>query len=300
MASLRSVIFKKIMNRAILRTVGTSIEEKRRTMDRASLMWTRVPKNCMVEKVYIEGIEAEWLTNKLVSEDKVLLYFHGGAYTYGSTDSHRALAGKIGKAAGVRVLLPEYRLAPENPYPAAIEDAVKIYKWLLEQGFESSNIFVAGDSAGGGLSLVLALVLKEEGIGCPASIICLSPWVDLTSSGGSYTKKVREDPLFTPDGIKKAARVYAGNEPLTSPFISPVYADLTGLPPLFIQVGSEELLLSDAEMLAAQARRYQVRVNFKVWQGMWHVWQLTGDLLPEAKQAIAEIGDFVKRGDKVK
>ncbi|OIK10527.1 hypothetical protein BIV60_20745 [Bacillus sp. MUM 116] len=294
MSSLRSLILKKIMNKVIISTVGTSLEEKRRTMDRTSLMWTRVPKNCNVEKVDIEGIKAEWLTNKHVTGERVLLYFHGGAYTYGSADSHRALAGKIGKVTGVKVLLPEYRLVPENPYPAAIEDAVKVYKWLLKKGFDSKNIIVAGDSAGGGLSIALALVLREEGVGCPASIICLSPWVDLTSSGESYTKKVKEDPLFTPHGIKKAAQIYAGDEPLTSPFISPVFADLTGLPPLFIQVGSEELLLSDAKMLAEQARRYNVPVNFKVWQGMWHVWQLTGDLLPEAKKAIKEIGDFVK------
>lgn len=293
--SLRSYIFKKMINLSIKKIVGTNIEEKRRILDTVSLKLTRVPKNITVKSVNIDKINAEWISNKRVMKGKVILYFHGGAYVYGSTTTHKAMVARIVNASDVKALLPEYRLAPEHKYPAAIEDAEFVYQWLLQQGYDSGNIILAGDSAGGGLCIALALLLREKKEPLPAAIVCLSPWVDLTSSGESYKKKIREDPLFTPEGIRKGAQLYAGNEQLTNPFISPAIADLTGLPPLFIQVGSEELLLSDSEILAQQARIAGVNVTLTVWAGMWHVWQIIGNLLPESKKAIREIGEFVKK-----
>lgn len=293
--SLRSYIFKKMINLSIKKIVGTNIEEKRRILDTVSLKLTRVPKNITVKSVNIDKINAEWISNKRVMQGKVILYFHGGAYVYGSTTTHKAMVARIVNASDVKALLPEYRLAPEHKYPAAIEDAEFVYQWLLQQGYDSGNIILAGDSAGGGLCIALALLLREKKEPLPAAIVCLSPWVDLTSSGESYKKKIREDPLFTPEGIRKGAQLYAGNEQLTNPFISPAIADLTGLPPLFIQVGSEELLLSDSEILAQQARIAGVNVTLTVWAGMWHVWQIIGNLLPESKKAIREIGEFVKK-----
>ncbi|MGG1677084.1 alpha/beta hydrolase [Neobacillus sp. NRS-1170] len=299
MRSFKSYFLEKVIKLSVKRVMGkrmleVGIEERRQKLDAASKR-LRMPKDSKVESIQIEGMYAEWISSQGSLNDKVILYLHGGGYEYCSVQTHRTLAAGIGKAAGVKVLIPEYRLAPEHPFPAAIEDAVRIYRWLLEEGFHPSNIIVAGDSAGGGLSLAAALVLREQNEPLPAGIVALSPWVDLTSSGESYKTNKDLDPYLNVEGIWKVAREYAGRESLNHPLISPVFADLSGLPPLFIQVGSHEILQSDAELLAVQARKGGVDVSYKVWDGMWHVWQMSGDFLPEARKAIQEIGDFVKR-----
>ncbi|OLS33674.1 alpha/beta hydrolase [Bacillus sp. MRMR6] len=245
-----------------------------------------------MEKLEIDGIYAEWLSTEQSAADKVILYLHGGAYGYCSADTHRSLAARIMREAGVKVLLPEYRLAPEHPFPAAIEDAVTVYHWLQEQGYQPEDIIFAGDSAGGGLSVSAALMLRDMNEPLPAAIICLSPWVDLTGGGESYSKNKAKDPYLNAELALRAARAYAGNEPLTHPLISPVYADLTGLPPLFIQVGSIEILLSDAEKLAHKAILSGVEVTFTVWKGMWHVFQMSRKMT-EAKRAVMEIGIYL-------
>ncbi|MFL6555686.1 MAG: alpha/beta hydrolase, partial [Bacillus sp. (in: firmicutes)] len=245
----------------------------------------------------IEGIYAEWLsTGNITDDDKVILYLHGGGYAFCSANTHRPLAASIGSSAGVKVLFPEYRLAPEHPFPAAIEDAITVYRWLLNQGYDPSNIIFAGDSAGGGLSVAATLVLRDQNEPLPRALVCLSPWVDLTSSGESYRKNKGVDPYLTVSGVKEAALMYSGQEtPLDHPLISPVFADLTGFPPLFIQAGNHEILQSDAELLTKKAQQSGVDVTFKVWDKMWHVWQMSGDKLPEAKNAIREIGDYIKK-----
>jgi monoterpene epsilon-lactone hydrolase len=296
MPSLRSYLYRAGMKigTKMLKLEGKGMEERRKMLDDAAKKWAKLPKDCQVEAATIEGLYAEWITNsETAAGDKVILYLHGGGYEYCSAETHRPLAARIMEEAGVRVLLPEYRLAPEHPFPAAIEDSIKIYKWLLNQGFQSSNIMFAGDSAGGGLSVAAALTLRDQGEPLPAAVICLSPWVDLTSSGESYVTNKDKDPYLSPEGTKKAALMYAAGESLEHELISPIFADFRGFPPLFIQAGSIEILQSDAEKLANQALKAGVNVRFKVWEGMWHVWQITGSL-PEARKAIAEIGNFIR------
>ncbi|KKK38606.1 hypothetical protein WQ57_08425 [Mesobacillus campisalis] len=299
MPSFSSYLFRKGIKIGVKRLGDlkqVDIGERRRKMDALALRWSKLPKNTEVKQTEIEGLYAEWISNNKSVDNKVILYLHGGAYGYCSANTHRSLAARIMKEAGVKVLLPEYRLAPENPYPAALEDALCIYRWLLRQGYDPGNIFLAGDSAGGGLSVAAALYLRDHEEPLPAAVICLSPWVDLTSGGESYTKNQPIDPYLTTDGARATALAYAGEERLDHPYISPVFADFTGFPPLFIQVGSIEILLSDAEQLAEKARKAGVQVDIKVWQGMWHVWQASGRLR-EAKLAIREIGEYIKEID---
>lgn len=269
------------------------IGESRYVIDSFARKFSKLPKNCKVEQIQIEGIYAEWISNNQSEAGKVILYLHGGGYGYCSADTHRSLAARIMIESGVKVLLPEYRLAPEHPYPAAIEDTLTIHRWLLKQGYESSNIIFAGDSAGGGLSVAAALALRDQSETLPSAVICLSPWVDLTSSGESYIENKEKDPYLVKELVRKTAQAYAAEESLDNRLISPVFADLSGFPPLFIQVGSIEILLSDAKLLADKARKAGVEVHLKVWEGMWHVWQISNKL-PEAKKAVKEIGDFVR------
>ncbi|WP_053363151.1 alpha/beta hydrolase [Bacillus sp. FJAT-27251] len=299
MPSFRSYLFRKGIKIGIKKLGNLKqmdIDERRRKMDALAMRFSKLPKNIEVEQTEIEGLYAEWITDNKAAANKVILYLHGGAYGYCSANTHRSLAARIMQEAGVRVLLPEYRLAPEQPYPAALEDALCIYRWLLRQGYEPGNIFFAGDSAGGGLSVAAALYLRDHEEPLPAAVICLSPWVDLTSGGESYTKNQNIDPYLNADGARATALAYAGGEKLDHPYISPVFADFIGFPPLFIQVGSIEILLSDAEQLAEKALKAGVQVDIKVWKGMWHVWQASGRLR-ESKQAIREIGKYVKGRD---
>jgi monoterpene epsilon-lactone hydrolase len=297
LASLQSYFLEKAIKRTarkVEKKLGEStIDERRKKLDKAARRLS-LPKNCMVEPIKIDVMYAEWVSFPDSMHDKVVLYLHGGGYEYCSVNTHRGLAARIGKAACTKVLLPEYRLSPEHPFPAAIEDAVQCYRWLLRQGYRANDIVFAGDSAGGGLSLAAALMLRDLEEALPAAIVCLSPWVDLTSSGESYRKNVQLDPYLNVEGVRKTARNYAGKEALDHPLISPVFADFSGFPPLFIQVGTHEILESDAEKLVAAALSADVEVHFKKWDKMWHVWQISGSILPEAKKAITEIGEFVK------
>ena len=300
MPSFRSYFFERAIKVSVKRAVrkgvrGKGLDEKRQMLDAAARRLVKLPNNCKVVPIDIEGLYAEWISTGITLKHKVILYLHGGGYALCSANTHRPLAARIGKASGVKVLFPEYRLAPEHPFPAAIEDAVNVYRWLLHQGFSPSNIVFAGDSAGGGLCIAAALVLRDQNEPLPAAIVCLSPWVDLTSSGESYRKNKWVDPYLSIEVVRAAVRMYAGDEKPDHPLISPVFADLSGLPPLFIQAGNHEILQSDAEKLAAQARNAGVPFTLKVWKGMWHVWQISGDALPEARKAIKEIGIFIRK-----
>ncbi len=304
MPSFQSYFFEKAIKLSVQRVVRKGvkrkgIDEKRQMLDAAARRLAKLPTNCEVEKLEIAGLYAEWLSSGSTLKDRVILYLHGGGYALCSANTHRPLAARIGKASGVKVLFPEYRLAPEHPFPAAIEDAVTVYRWLLNQGYTPQNIILAGDSAGGGLCLATALVLRDQNEPLPAALVCLSPWVDLTSSGESYRKNSGLDPYLSAKAVSEAARLYAGIESLDHPLISPVFADLTGLPPMFIQAGNHEILQSDAVMLASAARNAGVDVSLKVWNGMWHVWQISGELLPESRRSIKEIGEFVRRTFKI-
>jgi acetyl esterase/lipase len=224
-----------------------------------------------------------------------MLYLHGGGYVVGSIATHRGLAGRLSQAAAARVLLVDYRLAPEHPFPAAVDDAASAYRWLLAQGIESARLVIAGDSAGGGLTIATLVALRDAGVPLPAAAVCLSPWVDLEGSGDSVTTKAAADPLVQKDMLLQLGAWYlAGADPRT-PLAAPLYADLRRLPPLLIQVGTAEILLDDATRLAEKATAAGVKVTLESWEDMIHVWQLFAPMLPEGQQAIERIGVFVQQ-----
>jgi acetyl esterase/lipase len=224
-----------------------------------------------------------------------MLYLHGGGYVVGSIATHLGLAGRLSRAAAARVLLLNYRLAPEHPFPAAVEDATAAYRWLLGTGVKPGRIAIAGDSAGGGLTVATLVALRDAGEPLPAAGVCQSPWIDLEGAGESVTTKAHVDPLVHKDMLLKMASWYlAGANPRT-PLAAPLYADLQGLPPLLVQVGTAEILLDDATRLADRARAAGVAVTLEPWEGMIHVWQLFASILPEGQQAIDRIGAFVRQ-----
>lgn len=252
-----------------------------------------IPRRVDVQQTIVRDIPAEWLVPADASDRRVILYLHGGAYTMGSCATHRALASRIAVASRTPVLQPEYRLAPEHPFPAALHDCVAAYRWLVDSGIPPQKTLVAGDSAGGGLAVALALTLRDDDFPLPAAIVCISPWVDLELTGESLRSRAKVDPICSLEESRINASQYVGKSDPRSALISPIYADLHGLPPLLIHVGDREILLSDATRLAERARDDGVEVELKVWEGMWHVWHLLAAYVPEGKQAVREIGAFI-------
>ncbi len=242
------------------------------------------------------GIEVDWLHPKDARKDKVLYYLHGGAYVLGSRRTHRKLAGHIAKAAGITAVLPEYRLAPEHPFPAAIEDAVSVYKALLDAGHDPDDIVISGDSAGGGLTIATLLSLRHGGIPLPAAAVLLSPFLDVTGSGESATTRADQDPWFDIKDIDVVARYYCPDErDWTNPLVSPVFANVAGLPPMLIQVGDDEILLSDSTRFADKLRKERIDVELEIWPEMWHVFQLFVGKMPESRAAVLKIGDYIRK-----
>jgi monoterpene epsilon-lactone hydrolase len=224
---------------------------------------------------------------------RVVLYFHGGAYAIGSAASSVGLASNLGRYARSRVITVDYRLAPEHPYPAALEDAVAAYRALVAGEYESSGIAIAGESAGGGLAAATLVALKTAGLPQPSAAVLMSPWVDLTLSGNSIAGKASVDPALTPQGLRRRGGDYAGGADAADGLISPVFADLSALPPLLIQVGSHEILLDDATRLAVQAAAADVKVTLDVTPGVPHVFQAFAGMLDEADAALARAGAFL-------
>jgi acetyl esterase/lipase len=247
------------------------------------------------ETVDAGGVSADWIEAPGADASRALLYLHGGGYVIGSVNTHRDLVSRIARAAGVRALSVEYRLAPENPHPAAVEDSTAAYRWLLRQGLEPGRVVLAGDSAGGGLVIATLVALRDAGDPLPAAGVCLSPWVDLEGVGESMTTKAEPDPLIQRDGLVKMGRLYLGDFDPHTPLAAPLYADLGGLPPLLIQVGTAEALLDDARRVAEKASAAGVDVTLEPWDDMIHVWQIFASMLPEAREAIDRIGDFIRK-----
>ena len=242
----------------------------------------------------VSGISAEWIMAPNAHPDRVVVYLHGGGFVMASVDTHRGLMGRISRSAEARVLGVNYRLAPEFPFPAALEDATAAYRWLIANQTKALHIAIAGDSAGGGLCLSTLIALRNARDPLPAAAVCLSPWVDMEATGKSMTTKAKTDPVNQRDGLLSNAKRYLGEGDRRAPLVSPLYADLTNLPPLLIQVGEAEVLLDDARRLAERAKRYGVDVDLEVWPEMIHVWQLFAAVLPEAQQAIQQIGAFIR------
>jgi epsilon-lactone hydrolase len=270
-----------------------TIAERRAQYERAEKIFP-TPPEIKVERVSAPAAPAEWLRPPSAAPGRVVLYLHGGGYVIGSPRSHRHLAAAVAAAAAARALLLDYRLAPEHPYPAAVDDAVAAYRWLLDQGTAPGHVVVAGDSAGGGLTVATLLALREARVPLPAGGVCISPWVDLSCGGESYRTKAAVDPIVQRAGVDQMARAYLGDTPPRTPLASPLFADLGGLPPLLIHVGSDEVLLDDAVQLADRARAAGVNATLEVWDRMIHVWHWFLPMLDEAQDAIDGIGRFVR------
>lgn len=251
------------------------------------------PEGTRTEAVSANGVPSEWISAPGADPGTNVLYVHGGGYVIGSVATHRGLVARISAASGARALSVGYRLAPEHPFPAAVDDAVAAYRWLLANGGTPARTVIAGDSAGGGLTIATLLALREAGDPLPAAGVCLSPWVDLEGTGESMTSKAALDPIVQRDGLKEMAAQYLGGAEPKTPLAAPLHANLAGLPPLLIQVGTSETLLDDATRITAKARAAGVDVTLEPWDDMIHVWQLFA-MLPEAHQAVERIGQFIK------
>lgn len=255
-----------------------------------------VPRNAEVVQVHADDVPCEWvICADELHQDRVFIYLHGGGYFFGSARSHRGLTWRISQAGKMKVLAVDYRQPPDYQYPAPLWDTVRVYRWLLKRGYEPQNIFIGGDSAGGNLTLAALQKFRELGLPMPAGAVCISPWADLSSTGDSLHENARHEPMIPVSVLKFLARVYAGENSPRDPMLSPVYADYTGFPPLLVQVGSTEVLLSDAQRVAEGARRARVPVQLSVYEEMMHVFQAAAYFIPEGKDAVREIGRFVHK-----
>ena len=238
------------------------------------------------------GVRGEWLRPRDLDDAPALLYLHGGGYTIGSPRTHRALTSHLASAARCHVLVPDYRLAPEHPYPAALDDALASYRSMVER-FGAHRIALAGDSAGGGLALCTALALREAGLPPPRALVLISPWTDMSLSGDTIEGLDAVDPMLGRGWLQRAGDAYRGALSATDPRVSPLHAPLENLPPMLVQVGSDEILLSDARRLADKARAAGVEVQLEIEDGYWHDFQIHAGMLDAADAAIARIAAFL-------
>lgn len=272
---------------------GASVEQRRAAFE-AVTQFFPVPADVRREPVDAGGVPGEWIAATGADPERVIYYLHGGGYIIGSINSHRELISRLSRAAGARALAIDYRLAPENPFPAGVEDATASYRWLLSTGVDPARTVIAGDSAGGGLTVATLVALRDAGEPLPAAAVCLSPWVDMEGLGKSMTTNAEVDPNFQREEVLEGAKAYLGGAHPRTPLAAPLHADLSGLPPLLIHVGSSEVLLDDATRLAERAKSAGVDVSLEVWDEMIHVFQLMAALLPEGQQAIDRIGEFIQ------
>lgn len=269
----------------------TSIEALRERVEKSSGMFGRLPSEIEIHPAPIDNPTAEFVKINDRNQDGLILYFHGGGYVMGSSRAHRGIVSKFVKGSGFNALTFDYRLAPEHPFPAALDDATRVYRWLLGQGIDPYRIVFAGDSAGGGLCLAALLAIKEKNLPQPAAAVALSPWTDLACTGDSYRLK---DPLAPEGSWLVYSHYYAGDHDKINPLISPLYGDLAGLPPLFISVGQNENMLDDSTRFAAKAREAGVEVTLQMGEGMVHCYPALSPLFDEAKEAMAEICEFIR------
>ncbi|GAC1378561.1 MAG: alpha/beta hydrolase [Hymenobacter sp.] len=273
-----------------------SLNALRLVMEAGSL-FQFMPWRVHLESLTLDhDLEAEWLRPRMAHPTRVLLYFHGGGYVLGSLNTHRGLVGKLAECCGLNALTINYRKAPDHPFPAALDDARRAYRWLRRQGHRPHDIVVAGDSAGGGLALALLLALRDAGEPSPAAGIGLSPWTDLSLPNASHRRAAREEwRLLEALQMRTWGPLYAHKTPLTHPLLSPGRADLRGLPPLLIQVSSAEVLYNDAVQFVDKARAAGVRVTLQPFAGLVHWWHLSWRVVPEARQALDQVAAFLKQ-----
>ncbi|HEY33676.1 MAG TPA: alpha/beta hydrolase [Dehalococcoidia bacterium] len=284
------MIIEALRSRPVLE--NATIEEQRAGFE-AGFSRFQLAEDVQCQPVDAGGVPAEWVSTPGVVEERVVCYLHGGGYSIGSIRTHREMVSRLSRAVKVRVLLLDYRLAPENPFPSAVEDSVAGYRWLLSTGVDPARIVIAGESAGGGLTVATLVALRDTGDPLPAVAIPMSPWVDMEALSESMTTKADVDPVVTRENILQMAKNYLGDADPRAPLAAPLYADLRGLPPLLIQVGTSEVLLDDATRLADRAKAAGVDVVMEPWEDMIHMWHFF-PMLPEGQQAIDRIGEFVQ------
>ena len=246
------------------------------------------------EKVDAGGVPAEWVMAPGCDTPRAVLYLHGGGYAIGSIKTHRRLAYDISAASGARVLVIDYRLAPEHPFPAAVDDATKAWRWLLQQGYAANRLAIAGDSAGGGLTLATLVNLRDQKLGLPACAVAISPWVDLEGIGNSMTARSAQDPMVQKEGLLWMAGMYLAGKDARTPLAAPLHADLKGLPPVLVQVGTAETLLDDATRIAEKLHAAGVDVRLAAWPNMLHVFPLFAPILSEGRDGCLEIGAYIR------
>jgi acetyl esterase/lipase len=305
MPSLRSQLFIfALKNRHLLSfkpkrrsTVGpdTPIAQLREEVEKGAEFFGKLPPEIEIVPVDAAGVTGEWLRPSSAPKDKAILYFHGGGLVIGSARSHRGIVSKFVKGSGIAALVFDYRLAPEHPFPAALDDSTTMYRHLLALGIAPSNIIFMGDSGGGNLVFTTLLALKEQGQPLPAAAVAMSPWTDLTNSGASYQTNAKVDSLTWRDSQETFSNYYCGKHDPKTPLISPLFGDLTGLPPMLIFAGGDELMRDDSTRFADKAKHDGVNVTLRVGAGMFHCYPACAPIFPEATQAMDEICTFVKR-----
>ncbi len=273
---------------------GAPIEQRRAAFEAVTTFFP-VPQDVKAEPVDAGGIPAEWIAAPGAHAERVIYYLHGGGYAIGSINTHRQMISHLSRSSGARALAIDYRLSPEHPFPAAVQDATTAYRWLLSTGVDPARIVIAGDSAGGGLTVATLVALRDAGDPLPAAAVCISPWVDMEGIGDSMTTKAEADPMITHEDILEGAQAYLNGAGSRTPLAAPLYADLKELPPLLIHVGTAEVLLDDSTRLAERARSADVDVTLEAWDDMIHVFQFFASMLPEAQQAIDRIGAFIRQ-----
>ncbi len=279
--------------------VGAGIAERRQRAAATGRLVPHPPPTIRTAKVEAGGVAAEWVA-AAAHDDRHILYLHGGGFAIGSPALYRHVTWRLAAAARARLLAIDYRLAPEHPFPAALDDALAAYRWLLDQGADPRRIAVIGDSAGGGLVFSLLLRCRDEGrLPLPACAVALSPWTDLALSGASLRVNARADPFIDGSDMPLLAGWYLDGADPCNPYASPLYGDPSGLPPSLIQVGSDEVLRDDATRMAERLRAAGCEVALEIWPRMPHVWQLFAEVMPEARRAIAGIGAFVRQRTEI-
>ena len=246
------------------------------------------------EPVDAGGVPAEWVAAPGIDAERAVLYLHGGGYAIGSLNTHRRLAYDISAASGARVLVIDYRLAPEHPFPAAVDDAAAAWRWMLAQGLDPKRIAIAGDSAGGGLTIATLVNLRDQKLGLPGCAVAISPWVDLEGLGASITERAAQDPMVQKEGLLWMAGMYLAGKDAKTPLAAPLHADLKGLPPILVQVGTAETLLDDATRIAEKLHQAGVDVKLAIWPNMLHVFPLFAPILSEGRDGCLEIGNFIR------
>ena len=296
MASEQAEMLKAVMQQfrdSMIGTEAVSLDDQRAGAAMIGEMASE-PEGVTWTAVSAGGVPAFWVDPAGGDTDRVLMYVHGGGYVIGSAAIYRRFTGHLANVLGCRVLNVDYRLAPEHPHPAAVTDAALAYCWLLEQGIAPQHLAISGDSAGGGLTMATLIKLRNDGVALPAAAVPLSPWIDLEGTGASMLFNADNDVIVGAQGLKQMTDMFLQGQSARDPLAAPLHADLTGLPPLYIQVGGDETLLDDSTRLADNAKNAGVDVTLEVFPEMQHVFQVSVGMVPEATDAVAKIGAWLR------